>query len=77
MIFLFFFLLLKLAYGDGIMMNPWLMSHARSYGGITIVSIMVLILYLYSILNFNRISVRLSQFLSLIIVTRKELQIKK
>lgn len=77
MIFLFFFLLLKLAYWDGIIMNPWLMSHARSYGGITIVASMVLILYLYSILDFNRISVRLSQFLSLIIVTRKELQIKK
>lgn len=77
MLFLFFFLLLKLIFWDGIVMNPWLVSQDRSSGGMVMVSSLVLILYLYSILNFSIISRRLSQFLSLIKVTRKELQIKK
>lgn len=77
MLFLFFFLLLKLFYWDGILVNPWLVSHARSYGGVVIVGCLVLILYLYSILNFTSISERLLKFLSLIKVTRRELQTKR
>ncbi len=76
-LFLFFFLLLKLIYWDGFLMNPWLMSNARSYGGTTVVCCIVILLYLYSLLNFIGSSRGVSQFLSLIRVTRKELQVKK
>jgi len=75
MLFLLFFLLLKLIYWDGIVMNPWLLSHTPSYGGIIIVGCLMLILYLYSILNFNTISERLFKSLSLIKVARRELQV--
>ena len=75
MLFLFFFLLLKFTYWDGIIINPWLVSNARSYGDIVIVGCVVLILYLYSVLNFTALSERLIKFLSLIKVTRRELQI--
>ena len=77
MLFLFFFFLLKLFYWEGIVLNHWLVGQASSYGGIVMVCCLILILYMYSIMNFSRISGRLYQFLSLIKVTRKGLQIKK
>ena len=58
MLFLFFFLLLKLIYRDGIVINPWLVSHARSYEDIVIVGCVVFILYLFSVLNFTAVSVK-------------------
>jgi hypothetical protein len=76
-LFLFFSLLLKFIYWDGIVVNPWLLNHARSYGGIVVASSLLGILYFYAIFNLASISGRLSQFLSLIKVARKELQIKK
>jgi tetratricopeptide (TPR) repeat protein len=75
--FIFFFLVLKLFPVKGLVVNPWLVIDSRSYGGITILCGLFLILYCYSISNFTEVSAKLSQFLSLIRVTRKELQIKK
>ncbi len=77
MLFLLFFLSLKLLYWEGIVFNPWLVSHAPSYAEIVIVCCVMFVLYLYSILNLRNASGRLYQFLSLIKVTRKGLQIKK
>ncbi len=76
-LFLFFSLLLKFIYWDGIVVNPWLLNHARSYGGIVVACSLLGILYFYAISNLASISGRLSQFLSLIKVARKEMQIKK
>jgi hypothetical protein len=77
MLFLLFFLALKLLYWEGIAFNPWLVSHAPSYAEIVIVCCVMCVLYLYSILNLRNVSERLYQFLSLIKVTRKGLQVKK
>ena len=76
-LFFFFFILLGLVYSNGIVVNPWQLSHARSYGDILIFGSLLFVLYFYSISNFTNITGRLYQFLSLIKVTRKELQIKK
>lgn len=76
-LFSFFFILLMLVYSNGIVVNPWPLSNARSYGDILIFGSLLGILYAYSISSFNHVTGRLSQFLSLIKVTRKELQIKK
>jgi len=77
MSFAFFFLVLQVLPVKGLVVNPWLLIDASSFGGITIIGILLLILYSYSISNFAVVSAKLSQFLSLIRVTRKELQIKQ
>jgi len=76
-LFVYFFVVLKLVYSNGIVLNPWQLSHTRSYGDILIFGSLLFVLYFYSISNFTNITGRLYQFLSLIKVTRKELQIKK
>lgn len=76
-LFSFFFVLLNLVYSNGLVVNPWQLSHGRSYGDILILGSLLGILYIYSISSFTNVTGRLSQFLSLIKVTRKELQIKK
>ena len=76
-LFFFFFILLGLVFSNGIVVNPWQLSHTRSYGDILVFGSLLCVLYFYSISNFANITGRLSQFLSLIKVTRKELQIKK
>jgi tetratricopeptide (TPR) repeat protein len=77
MSFVFFFLMLKLFPVKELVVNPWLLIDSSSYEGITILCGLLLLLYCYSISNFTVISAKLSQFLSLIRVTRKELQIKQ
>jgi len=77
MSFVFFFLLLQLLPVKGLFVNPWLLVDSSSFGGITSIGVLLLILYTYSISNFAVVSAKLSQFLSLIRVTRKELQIKQ
>ena len=74
---LFFFLLLKLIFWNGVITNPWLMVDDPSYTTIVIVCSLIVVLYTYSIWSFTKSSVKLSQFLSLIRVTRKECNIKK
>lgn len=77
MLFGFFFVLLTLIYREGIIVNTCLMSHSRSYLQMLILSVLLLALYTYSIMNFNRNTGKIYQFLSLIMVTRKGLQVKK
>ena len=77
MLFGFFFLVLKFLFFDGFIENPWQIVHVSSYGGIFILSTLLLILYGYSIFDFSKVSVKISQFLSLIRATRKELQIQR
>jgi hypothetical protein len=75
--FAFFFLVLQLVPVRELVVNPWLLIGSSSLGGITLLGGLLLILYWYSISHFPRVSSKLSQFLSLIRVTRKELQIKQ
>ena len=77
MSFVFFFLVLQLLPVKELVVNPWLLINSSSIGGITIICSLLIILYSYSISNFAVVSAKLSQFLSLIRVTRKELQIKQ
>jgi tetratricopeptide (TPR) repeat protein len=77
MLFGFFLVLLTLIYREGIIVNTWLMSHSRSYLQVLILSVLLLTLYTYSIVNFNKNIGKIFQFLSLIMVTRKGLQVKK
>ena len=76
-LFSFFFICLKLVFKEGIIDNSWQMVSVSSFGGIFILSITLCALYVYSIWDYNKVSGKLSQFLSLIRVTRKELQIQK
>jgi tetratricopeptide (TPR) repeat protein len=75
--FAFFFLVLQLVPVRELVVNPWLLIGSSSLGGITLLGGRLIINYWYSISNFTRVSSKLSQFLSLIRVTRKELQIKQ
>jgi tetratricopeptide (TPR) repeat protein len=77
MLFGFFFLFLKMVYFEGLIDNPWQIMRVSSNGVIFLLTILLLILYVYSIVDFSKVSVKLSQFLSLIRATRKELQIQK
>jgi tetratricopeptide (TPR) repeat protein len=77
MLFGFFLVLLTLIHREGIIVNTCLMSHSRSYLQVLILSVLLLALYTYSIVNFNRNLGKIFQFLSLIMVTRKGLQVKK
>ena len=74
-LFLFFFCLVKLLVGDELIVSPLLMM--PSYLSIGICCFALAVLYAYSLLDFNRYSIKLAQFLSLIRVTRKEFQIKE
>lgn len=77
LLFLFFFVLLNLVYSNGIVVNPWQLYDSQSYGDVFILGSLLAVLYVYSISSFTNVTGRLSQFLSLIKVTRKELQINK
>ncbi|MDX1779369.1 MAG: hypothetical protein R3339_10860, partial [Thermodesulfobacteriota bacterium] len=76
MLFGFFFLMLKIVFTDGFIANPWQIVIASSYGGLFLLSSLLLVLYGYSIADFSKVSVKVSQFISLIRATRKELQIQ-
>lgn len=76
-LFTFFFLILKIIFSDGIVANSWQLLPASSYGGVIVSSVLLFALYVCSIWNFTTLSAKLSQFLSLIRVTRKELQFQK
>ena len=76
MLFGFFFLMLKIVFTDGFIANPWQIVIASSYWGLFLMSSLLLVLYGYSIADFSKISVKVSQFISLIRATRKELQIQ-
>ena len=73
----FFFLILKLFPVKGLVVNPWLLYDSGSYGGTIILCSLLIVLYGYSISQFTFVSARLSQFLALIRVTRKELQMRQ
>ena len=77
MSFAFFFLVLQLFPLKQLVVNPWVLIGSGSWGGFTVIGGLLLVLYGYSIANFTVVSAKLSQFLSLIRVTRKELQIKQ
>jgi tetratricopeptide (TPR) repeat protein len=77
MLFVFFFLALKLLFYEGFINNPWLIVNAPAFGTLFILSALLLFLYLYAIIDFSKVSVKLTQFLSLIRATRKELQIQR
>ena len=77
MLFSFFFIGLKIVFREGMIDNSWQMVNVSSQGGIFILSVLLCALYGYSIWDFTKLSGKLSQFLSLIRVTRKELQIQK
>jgi hypothetical protein len=77
MSFVFFFLVLQLFPVKELVVNPWLLIGSGSWGGVTVICGLLVLLYAYSITNFTVVSAKLSQFLSLIRVTRKELQIKQ
>jgi tetratricopeptide (TPR) repeat protein len=76
-LFSFFFISLKIIFKEGIIDNSWQMVNVSSYGGMFILAFVLCTLYGYSIWDYTRVSGKLSQFLSLIRVTRKELQIQK
>lgn len=75
-IFLFFLLVSKLLLWNVFTVNPWQMISGSAYLDILVVAIPLCLLYLYSLGHFNFSSMKLFQFLSLIRVTRRELQIK-
>ena len=77
MLFLYFLLLSKLLFWNAILVNPWQMITGPAYLSILLVAIPLIILYLYALGHFNFSSMKLFQFLSLIRVTRRELQIKE
>jgi tetratricopeptide (TPR) repeat protein len=76
-IFCFFVLLSKLLFWNTLLVNPWGMITGPAYLSILLVAIPLIILYLYALGHFNFSSMKLFQFLSLIRVTRRELQIKE
>ena len=77
MLFGFFFLVLKLLFFEGFIDNPWQVVDVSSYGGMFFLGAFLLVLYGYSIVDFSNVSMKISQFLSLIRATRKELQIQR
>ena len=76
-LFCFFFLLSKLLFWNTLLVNPWRMITGPAYLSMLLVAIPLIILYLYALGHFNFSSMKLFQFLSLIRVTRRELQIKE
>jgi tetratricopeptide (TPR) repeat protein len=76
-LFVFFLLLSKLLFWDTLLVNPWQMINGPAYLRMLLVAIPLIILYLYALGHFNFSSMKLFQFLSLIRVTRRELQIKE
>jgi hypothetical protein len=76
-LFFFFLLLSKLLFWNTLLVNPWQMITGPAYLSILLVAIPLIILYLYALGHFNFSSMKLFQFLSLIRVTRRELQIKE
>jgi tetratricopeptide (TPR) repeat protein len=76
-LFCFFLLLSKLLFWDNLLVNPWQMITGPAYLSMLLVAIPLIILYLYALGHFNFSSMKLFQFLSLIRVTRRELQIKQ
>lgn len=77
MLLLFFMLVSKLLLWNAFVVNPWMLISGTVYLGILMAVIPLGILYLYSLGHFNFSSMKLFQFLSLIRVTRRELQIKE
>jgi tetratricopeptide (TPR) repeat protein/ribosomal protein L32 len=76
-LFCFFLLLSKLIFWDNLLVNPWQIFTGPAYLSMLLVAIPLIILYLYALGHFNFSSMKLFQFLSLIRVTRRELQIKE
>lgn len=76
-LFFFFLLLSKLLFWNTLLVNPWQMITGPAYLSILLVAIPLIILYLYALGHFNFSSLKLFQFLSLIRITRRELQIKE
>ena len=76
-LFFFFLLVSKLLFWNMLMVNPWQMITGSAYLGILLMVIPMIILYLYALGHFNFSSMKLFQFLSLIRVTRRELQVKE
>ncbi len=76
-LFLFFLLVSKLLFWNTLVVNPWQMITGSAYLSILLVVIPLIILYVYTLGHFNLSLIKLFQFLSLIRVTRRELQIKE
>jgi tetratricopeptide (TPR) repeat protein len=76
-LFLFMLLLAKLLFWNMLMVNQWQLISGSPYLDVLVIAIPLSMLYLYSLGHFNFSSMKLFQFLSLIRVTRKELQIKE
>ncbi len=77
MLFGFFFIVFKLLVFEGFIDNPWQIVNVSAYGGMFLLVALLVVLYGYSIVDFSKESVRVSQFLSLIRATRKELQVQR
>jgi hypothetical protein len=67
----------KLIFWNTLAVNPWQMITGSAYLSILLVIIPLIMLYLYALGHFNVSLMKLFQFLSLIRVTRRELQIKE
>ncbi len=76
-LFLFFLLLSQFLFWNTLIVNPWRLVAASPYLSMLLVAIPLVILYLHAFNHFNLSSMKLFQFLSLIRVTRRELQIKE
>jgi TM2 domain-containing membrane protein YozV len=76
-LFLFFLMVSKLLFWNTLAVNPWQMITGSAYLSILLVIIPLIMLYLYALGHFNVSLMKLFQFLSLIRVTRRELQIKE
>ncbi len=76
-LFVFFLLTSKLLLWNALIVNPWQLISGPAYLNTLLVAIPLIILYLYTLGHFNFSSMKLFQFLSLIRVTRRELQIKE
>jgi tetratricopeptide (TPR) repeat protein len=77
LLFVFFILVAKMLFWNMLLVNPWQMISGSAYFDIVFVAVSLSILYLYAFGHFNFSSLKLFQFLSLIRVTRRELQIKE
>jgi len=76
-LFLFLLLIAKLFLWNRLAVNPWQLISGSAYLDVLVIAIPLCILYLYSLGHFNFSSMKLFQFLSLIRVTRRELQTKE
>ncbi len=76
-LFLFLVLISKLLLWNRLAVNPWQLMGGSAYLDLLLIAIPLCILYLYSLGHFNFSSMKLFQFISLIRVTRRELQIKE